>query len=323
MKLSIAGMIVRFGKISNNTLMIGGNNFETEFTIPLSGLMLDRWQLNAAMGDITTWDCWYKSPTEGKVAAPCDWWTHSNGEFPIPDEYQGDWLLMALPGDKVLEFFADEPEETDGKKSKKAKRKPAFRLTKIVLIPRHGGLTEVKASLHVRPGLGKENLILQERQHSEVKLSFSETKPTPKDATQVEMPLEQPKGQSMADFHRLSSQSNIVSFPSRDDGHRDPESVSSGPTATHTDATVAAEGSGEETPEPETQASSKAEPNVTSSDAGEASKSPAEPDESVKRKALAVAAERATSVDEFERIMREEIEKHSDRPAGVIDGTVR
>lgn len=208
MKLSIDGAICRIGKISNNTLKLGDGKFESEFTIPFEGIVLMRDQLNDALEDTRAFDSWYETSV-GKPAKPCAWWLHSKGEFPIPDDHEGKWLHIQFTGGQVIEFS-----ETDGK-SEKDKKTPGFRISKIVFVPNFGGLTEFKGSFHVRPGLGRENLLLQEHQHREVKIWFGQTKPVEKDSRQESLPLEPPKpaesnvvyANAFAEFHRRRAES--------------------------------------------------------------------------------------------------------------------
>jgi hypothetical protein len=342
-KLKVDGVFTKIAKISNNTLMQGDAGFESEFTLPFSGIMLDADQLNRTMGDELTWRCWYNHSPPA-LPKPCDWWAHSKGEFPIPDEYQGDWILIRVSGDRVIEFEAEQ--------DAKGKSIPAFRLSKLVLTPRHGGLTEVKGNLHVRPGIGKENLLLQEHQHSTVMLSFSDTKPVPKDAKQVELPLEQPSepkseprslGEAIAQYHRQRAE-----IESKQDGAQ--ESIE----ADNSVSTQAVEGSEAVTPDTETQVQPKPE------EASVASVGPLNelfdndplglglPDEDFTKRepskhydetlANDIASEQwhkqqqaardrayasATDLNDFEQRLRKELESMGGKDARVIDGKVR
>lgn len=341
MKLKVDGVFTKIAKISNNTLMQGDSGFESEFTLPFSGIMLDQDQLNRTMGDELTWRCWYNHSPPA-LPKPCDWWAHSKGEFPIPDEYQGDWILIRVSGDRVIEFEAE--------KDSKGKPTPAFRLSKLILTPRHGGLTEVKGNLHVRPGIGKENLLLQEHQHSTVMLSFSDTKPVPKDAKQTELPLEQPAepkaepvsfGAAIAQYHRQRAETEA-----KLDG------VTGSIEADNLAQTTAVEGSEAVTPETETQAEPKMPEDASVASVGQVGEIvdndplgigvPAEGfanRESQNGEVVSLAAQRqieratkrardraavsASNLEDFERRVKEDLEKHTTRPDGVIDGTKR
>ena len=68
--------------------------------------------------------------------------------------------------------------------------RPACVLSSIVLRPQPGGLTELRFSLTLRPGLSKTNLQLQEHQHREIKITLTDATPVAKGAgKQAQLPL--------------------------------------------------------------------------------------------------------------------------------------
>lgn len=328
MKLTVDGIFCKFMKISNNTLMMGsGGAFEPEFTIPVKGLMLSAEQLNQTMGDELTWRSWYNHSPPA-LPKPCDWWAHSKGAFPIPDVFEGDWLRIEVTGDRVLEFEADQP------KNKGDEKIPAFRISKIVLTPLHGGNTEVQFNLHVRPGISKENLILQEHQHAEVKLSFSQTKPSTVKQAQGSLDLEinpEPAKLTASDTPRetgaaegsatrehepeTEAKSQVAakdggpeSDAPRDSGHDETDFTTREPTEDYSKP--------RELPTPSGEVLHL--PSVEQNDARLAEISRIK--EARRHAAMLLTSRRNDDLKEFEKGLEEKVAEHQDRPSNVIDG---
>lgn len=331
MKLVVDAVYCKFGKISNNTLQMGEAGFVPEFTIPVTGLMLSPEQLNETMGDPLTWRSWYNHSPPA-LPKPCDWWAHSKGEFPIPDEFEGDWLEIQVTGDRILEFLGEE---------KGDKKTPAFRISKAVLTPLHGGNTEVKFHLHVRPGIGKENLVLQEHQHSEVRLSFSETKPQAPDNRQQKLELAPPeKSAKVASTDPTTSQPcpAVEGSETQEQSQETLGTQKSEPTSgSPSDAPLDGE-SGTATEGADECALDK--PASENYDKGSEIRSPsgevialrsgaqidAAMEERARKKKQREAARllienRNSDLNEFEKNLSRDIQEHQQRPPNLIDGT--
>lgn len=162
----------RMGKISNNLEFTGeAQSVITGFTLPLE-LQVPRSQLVDLMGEAFDRAVWTIDATGMMVGI--DW---ARRLLPLALEgetYVSVAAVMALGG-RELEF-ADS------------------RVSKIELLAfGNGGITHVKCHLYVRPGIGSENLLLQEYQEHEVAVSMSAGKLRVKaDKAQQQLPLEPP-----------------------------------------------------------------------------------------------------------------------------------
>lgn len=176
--LNLEDKLCRLGKISNN-LEKHGNEYVTAFTIPVSGLLLTADELNEFMGDKHCHSSWYDK--RGQLESPMPWWRGES--FAIGDAYEAEGLTITVSGDRELEFEGEEPkgEEDDGR--------AACEITRIVLEPQQGGLTEMRFSLSLRPERGRTNTLLQEHQHREVKLTLEDAHAKDVKSTQDQLPL--------------------------------------------------------------------------------------------------------------------------------------
>lgn len=171
----------RMGKISNNLEKHGDSDVITGFTLPLE-LRITRGQLQELMGEAFDASVWVPSPVSG------------GGSF-----IGADWTVRVLPlvlGDEtyvevaaVLGLGGREIEFADCK------------LSKIELLAFGlGGITALKCHLYVRPGIGSENLLLQEYQEHEVAVSMTSGKLRVKaDKAQQQLPLEPPAAATQSD----------------------------------------------------------------------------------------------------------------------------
>lgn len=148
--ISLIDKICRFGKISNN-LELHGEEEVTAFQIPVEGVMLEAKELNAIVGDkyfagiVFNDKRGLKEPTDAlRKFKPLE----------LADSYENATVIMTLTGDRELEF--DE-----------------CLLKNLTLEPQVGGLTALSIKLYLRPGIGANNLLLQEHQHREVKLTIT------------------------------------------------------------------------------------------------------------------------------------------------------
>jgi hypothetical protein len=189
--LKLEDKVCRFGKISNN-LEKHGDDWVTAFTIPVSGLMLTKEELNQFMRDKYCHAAWFD--TKAGMTQPQGWW----GEefFPISQSFEAEGLTIIVSGDRTLEFEAEEAEDQDDEDDV---GRPACEITKIRLTPQVGGHTEMAFSLSLRPDVGKKNLMLQEHQHREVKITLVDAKASEKNARQGQLPMGAPGAKAEGD----------------------------------------------------------------------------------------------------------------------------
>ena len=164
-----------FGKIANNLRKIGAQE-EPEFSIPCEGLMLTPGELDEILGQYTH-RSWFE--LRGDVWEPCAWWSRVQGYVAIDGAFEAEYCAI-YAGNRKIEFELLEGEDGDI---------PAARITRIRLKPHVGGMTEMCFHLHVRPGLGESNLLLQEHQNREVRLTLGETRLANPQGQQQELPL--------------------------------------------------------------------------------------------------------------------------------------
>jgi hypothetical protein len=158
--LKLEEKVCRLGKVANN-LERHGQDWVTGFTIPVFQLMLTKAELNTFMRDKYCHQSWFDT---SKGCEPMAWWQGES--FYIAESYEADSGTIIVSGNKALEFESTgDPKEDD--------YKPGIVLSKIVLTPQVGGMTELKCSVYLRPDIGKTNLLLQEHQHREVKLTLA------------------------------------------------------------------------------------------------------------------------------------------------------
>lgn len=180
--LNLDGKTCRMGKISNN-LEHHGEEWVIAFTIPITGVMLTKEELNAFMRDRYTHASWFAS--EKGVAQPMAWW--SDEDFQLSQSYKAHSLTIVVSGDKDLEFEGEEPSSEDADDGR-----AACEIAKISLCPQVGGMTELRFSLSLRPGVGRTNLLLQEHQHREIKLTCMGATAKEKDTKQQQLPMGEP-----------------------------------------------------------------------------------------------------------------------------------
>lgn len=176
--LKLEGKTCRLGKVSNN-LERQGSNYVTGFTIPFSDLMLTKAELNTLMRDKDCHASWFNTGGAGKAIEPMPWW--GGVPFYLDETFEADKAMIVVSGDKELEFESSgDPKEDD--------YRPAVIVSKLTLRPQVGGMTELRGSVYLRPGIGRTNLALQDHQHREVKISL-QAKVAEKDSAQPQLPL--------------------------------------------------------------------------------------------------------------------------------------
>jgi hypothetical protein len=168
--LTLDAMICRLGKISNN-LECHGSEYVSEFNIPVTGIMLDAEQLNVLMQDPHCDRSLYNA--RGALKEPMPWLARCDSRLKLCASLEADYCCIRVSGSRDIEF---EVKREKGGKGKQEDPLPACKISKMTLEPRTGGLTELSFQLQVRPGIGKNNLLLQEHQHREVKLTVTNSK---------------------------------------------------------------------------------------------------------------------------------------------------
>lgn len=170
--LALTDEHARMGKISNNLELHGeAQSVITGFTLPLE-LQVPRSQLVVLMGEDFDRAVWTIDATGMIVGVD---WARRLLPLALEGETYVGVAAMLILGGRELEF-ADS------------------RVSKIELLAfGNGGITHVKLHLYVRPGIGSENLLLQEYQEHEVAVSMSSGKLRVKaDKAQQQLPLEPP-----------------------------------------------------------------------------------------------------------------------------------
>lgn len=169
-------------KISINVLGQDADN--TRFTLPIEGIALDHAALNAYMGD-RTFESWFNQRKDG-VWEPMDWVARlPDGSIALDEKFETDGVEIIVSGKRELVFEPIENED-DGD----ADAQPAGRVTNIVLTPKQGGITLLAFHLQVSPGLGKENLALQQHQFHHVTLTLGNLEQINRKQAQGELALE-------------------------------------------------------------------------------------------------------------------------------------
>jgi hypothetical protein len=162
----------KLGKIANNLEMHGeAQSVITGFTLPIE-LQVPRMQLVQLMGEAFDRAVWTLDAS-GMITGVD--WVRRLLPLGLTDEtYIGVAAMLNLGG-RELEY-AD------------------CRFSKIeILALGNGGITHVKGHLYLRPGIGSENLLLQEFQEHEIAVSISAGKLRVKaDKAQQQLPLEPP-----------------------------------------------------------------------------------------------------------------------------------
>lgn len=181
--LNVEDKTCRLGKYSNNT-EFHGDDWDGAWTFKLTGLMLTKDELNAFLADKHAHASWFDS-VKG-VHQPMPWW-HSE-IFYVSDSFEIEQLAIVVSGQRKLEFEGQEPDADE----QDDVGRPAAVLSKITLKPQYGGMTELCGHLTLRPGFGKENIILQQHQHREVKVTMLDGAVREKSSKQDSLPLAPP-----------------------------------------------------------------------------------------------------------------------------------
>lgn len=149
--LNLSDAHARMGKIGNNIEMHGEEEV-SGFTLPIT-MTLGHEQLDGLMGKYFHRSLYNQTK---------DLWEIVDGfrrckPLHLEDIYEEVSVLIDLAQGDPLEFSD-------------------CRVSKIVLTPQHGGLTLLDCHLYLHPGLGDENLALQEHQNHEIGVTLQEGK---------------------------------------------------------------------------------------------------------------------------------------------------
>lgn len=174
MKLNLIDEHARMGKISNNLERHGDDDVITGFTIPIE-MRITRGQLQELMGEEFDSSVWKPSPVSGGGSFVAKDWVTRLLPFSLGVEVYVDVAAALGLGGRELEFVD-------------------CRVSQLQMIAFGlGGIVVLKCHLYVRPGIGSENLLLQEYQEHEVAVSMMAGKLRVKaDKAQQQLPLESP-----------------------------------------------------------------------------------------------------------------------------------
>jgi hypothetical protein len=149
------------GKFSNNRVMQESDDEDDEgeevgvWTFPFSGIMLPAELLNALYQDEYTHRSWYQ--TKKGVISPMPWVGMLPPPIPFAHKFENASIEIA---------YADSPNRNTTRD-----QFDGCKIGRIVLYPQQGGLTELRCSIQIKPGLGSENKRLQEYQNRRLSLS--------------------------------------------------------------------------------------------------------------------------------------------------------
>jgi hypothetical protein len=115
--------------------------------------MLDDEQINALLGDKYAYRCLFNKAKD--ASKPCDWLTKCD-PIKLTESFEDAVVMITLIGDEELEF-------------------EDCRLKDLSLefSPNYAGQCAMSFKLYLQPGIGKENLQLQEHQNHEVRLTVT------------------------------------------------------------------------------------------------------------------------------------------------------
>lgn len=140
------------GKISNN-LEKHGEDDVTAFTLPFDECALEPDELRVIFGDKYVDRCLFNKTA--KAEAPCAWLSAVE-PLKLREKYHEAVMLLTVSGDRELEFHDVVLSEMS-----------------ITFDPKYGAVGILSGKLYLRPGIGKENLILQEHQNRRVKATIT------------------------------------------------------------------------------------------------------------------------------------------------------
>ncbi|HEY1900725.1 MAG TPA: hypothetical protein VGG49_13135 [Steroidobacteraceae bacterium] len=155
-------------KISNNLL-----NFGTEkvpaFTIPMEGLQLLEAAVDRLFGKYT-FRSWFNQDAQTLLWSPMPWWSLlEGGTLKFSIELALDDVEILVEGaTRSLLFEHDQDSE--------GKDRPIGKISGITAKALVAGIVELGFSLTLRPGLGEENLGLQENQYKPVLITLGDTR---------------------------------------------------------------------------------------------------------------------------------------------------
>lgn len=197
-QFAIEDAICKMGKISNNLEKHGAEE-RICFAIPITGVMLEAKlerddPANLIAGDELFTRSIYNN-SKGFLE-PMKWVA---SPIPRPEKYENAKVIITLPSDEVLEFEGS-------------------RVGGIEQMPTAGGMVKHDFQVQVHPDLDRVNLLLQEYQDHEIKITVHDAKVALKKKNkQQSLPLQQPPEQQ--ELVR-SSEAEIEAVRQRDETER-------------------------------------------------------------------------------------------------------
>ena len=169
-------------KISNNLLNCGDDKVPA-FTLPIEGISLDADALDALLGKFTH-RSWFDKKRDGAYH-PMPWWeAREKRDFHLSAELECDEVTLTLAAGKKITFEAEGDHDDEDEPYT-----PGAKISHLVLTPQPGGTTLLAFHLTVRPGIGKENLALQEAQFHHIGITIEETREAKRKAAQGSLAL--------------------------------------------------------------------------------------------------------------------------------------
>jgi hypothetical protein len=169
-------------KLSINVLAKDADN--TLFTLPLEGIELTREQLNETLGD-RTFEAWFDQRKDGSYHPMPFFAARKDASFEIDEEFTCAGATIKLSGGKEIEFETIEADEDDPD----SEDQPAAKISCLKFTPTSGGITKLAFHMQVRPGLGKNNLALQEHQFRTITVTLTDVEKSARKGQQQELPL--------------------------------------------------------------------------------------------------------------------------------------
>lgn len=185
-QFAIENAICKTGKISIN-LEKHGDEEVIVFAIPITGAMLVASLSSDDPANVIAGDEHFTRSIFNNnkgFLEPMKWVA-----LPIrrPEKYENAKVLITLPSDEVLEF-------------------EGARVGDIDQMPMPGGMVQHDFQVQVYPELDRENLLLQEYQHHEIKITVLDAKiALKKSKKQKDLPLQQPP-EPEREFARMSDE---------------------------------------------------------------------------------------------------------------------
>lgn len=202
-QFAIEDAICKMGKISNN-LEKHGEEERICFAIPITGVMLEAKLERDDPANLIAGDELFTRSVFNNSKGflePMKWVA---SPIPRPEKYENAKVFITLPSDEVLEF-------------------EGARVGGIEQMPTAGGMVQHDFQVQVHPDLDRVNLLLQEYQDHEIKITVLDAKiALKKKNKQQNLPLHQPNEQQPNEQQELarSSDAELEAARQRDETDR-------------------------------------------------------------------------------------------------------